>query len=171
MDRSYNFLANFISVKSSLNRKFYTHQTTILFIMIDTSMSKKELEEFLSKPLIARIATIGKDNMPNIHPVWFLYENGIIFISTGRDSAKVRNIKRNPKVAVTVDVSEDGVNKGVVFRGEAELVENDELSKRILLKYLGPDNPKFKQLVQIPRIVVKVKPEKMFSWDSSKIFG
>ena len=103
--------------------------------------------------------------------MWFLYENGIIFISTGRDSAKVRNIKRNPKVAVTVDVSEDGVNKGVVFRGEAELVENDELSKRILLKYLGPDNPKFKQLVQIPRIVVKVKPEKMFSWDSSKIFG
>ncbi|MEM4524609.1 MAG: pyridoxamine 5'-phosphate oxidase family protein, partial [Archaeoglobaceae archaeon] len=71
--------------------------------MIDISMSQKEIQEFLSKPLIARIATVGKDLTPNVHPVWFLYDGEFIYISTGKFSAKVRNIIRNPKVAVVVD--------------------------------------------------------------------
>lgn len=133
-------------------------------------MSEGELNEFLSQPLIARIATIGKNDLPNVHPVWFLYEEGTIMISTGKDSAKVRNIQRNPNIAVVIDTAEEDANKGVVSRGKAELVESDELSKKILLKYLSPDDPKFHQLAQIPRVVIKLKPEKTFSWDSSKIF-
>ncbi len=133
-------------------------------------MSGDELNDFLSQPLIARIATIGKNDLPNVHPVWFFCEEGTIMISTGKDSAKVRNIQRNPNVAVVIDTAEEDANEGVVFRGKAELVESDELSKKILLKYLSPDDSKYHQLAQIPRVVIKLKPEKTFSWDSSKIF-
>ncbi|MEM0350192.1 MAG: pyridoxamine 5'-phosphate oxidase family protein [Archaeoglobaceae archaeon] len=113
--------------------------------MIDISMSQKEIQEFLSKPLIARIATVGKDLTPNVHPVWFLYDGEFIYISTGKFSAKVRNIIRNPKVAVVVDVSEKEGNKGVIIRGTAEIVESEELSRKVLLKYLSPEDPEFQR--------------------------
>ncbi|MEM4523586.1 MAG: hypothetical protein QXF29_00575, partial [Archaeoglobaceae archaeon] len=68
------------------------------------------------------------------------------------------------------DVSEKEGNKGVIIRGTAEIVESEELSRKVLLKYLSPEDPEFQQLLQIPRVVVKVKPEKIYSWDSSKLF-
>ncbi|MEM0203128.1 MAG: pyridoxamine 5'-phosphate oxidase family protein [Archaeoglobaceae archaeon] len=138
--------------------------------MREIGMSEEEVRELLSKPLIARIATVGKNLMPNVHPVWFLYDGEFVYVSTAKFSAKVRNVKRNPKVAIVVDVSEKTGNKGVIIRGTAEIVENEELAKRILLKYLSPQDPEFQQLLQIPRVVIKIKPLSIYSWDSSKMF-
>ncbi|MEM4565532.1 MAG: pyridoxamine 5'-phosphate oxidase family protein [Archaeoglobaceae archaeon] len=138
--------------------------------MKEIGMSEEEVREFLSKPLIARIATVGKDLMPNVHPVWFLYDGEFVYVSTAKFSAKARNVKRNPKVAIVIDVSEKTGNKGVIIRGNAEIVENEELAKRILLKYLSPQDPEFQQLLQIPRVVIKIKPQSLYSWDSSKMF-
>ncbi|MEM0504023.1 MAG: pyridoxamine 5'-phosphate oxidase family protein, partial [Archaeoglobaceae archaeon] len=114
--------------------------------------------------------TVGKDLMPNVHPVWFLYDGEFVYVSTAKFSAKARNVKRNPKVAIVIDVSEKTGNKGVIIRGNAEIVENEELAKRILLKYLSPQDPEFQQLLQIPRVVIKIKPQSVYSWDSSKMF-
>ncbi|MEM1578666.1 MAG: PPOX class F420-dependent oxidoreductase [Archaeoglobaceae archaeon] len=138
--------------------------------MMDIRMGENEIRDFLSKPLIARMATIGKDLMPNVHPVWFLFDGEFIYVSTAKFSAKARNVTRNPKVAITVDISERGGNKGVIIRGIAEIVEDDELSKKVLLKYLSPNDPEFQQLLQIPRVVIKIRPLKVYSWDSSKLF-
>ena len=105
---------------------------------MDISMSKEELEQYLSQPLIARIATVGKNQSPNIHPIWFIFEDGVIIMSTGRDSAKIKSIKKNPNIAVAVDSTEGGFqSRGVVFRGHAELLEEDalELTKKIFTKY------------------------------------
>jgi PPOX class probable F420-dependent enzyme len=140
---------------------------------MDISMTQKELEEFLSKPILARIATVGKNSAPHIAPVWFMYENGALIISTGRDAAKIKNIKRNPAVAVCIDTTEGGFqSRGVILRGKAELVEKDtlEITKKIYKKYLDNlDNPMAKQLLQMPRTVIKLKPQKIFSWDYSKM--
>ena len=56
-------------------------------------MTQEELEEFLSKPILARIATVGKDCAPHIAPVWFIYDDGAIMIGTRKDTTKIRNIK------------------------------------------------------------------------------
>jgi len=142
---------------------------------MDISMTQKELEEFLSKPILARIATVGKNSAPHVAPVWFVYENGTLIISTGRDAAKIKNIKRNPAVAVCIDTTEGGFqSRGVILRGKAELVEKDalEITKKIYKKYLGNlDNPMAKQLLQMPRAVIKLKPQKIFSWDYAKMRG
>lgn len=142
---------------------------------MDISMTQKELGEFLSKPILARIATVGKNSAPHIAPMWFVYENGTLIISTGRDAAKIKNIKNNPAVAVSIDTTEGGFQSGgVILRGKAELVEKDtlEITKKIYKKYLGSlDNPMAKQLLQLPRTVIKLKPQKIFSWDYAKMRG
>jgi len=66
------------------------------------NMTQKELEEFLASPILARIATVGKDGSQHIAPLWFLYENGTIIISTRKGTTKINNIKNNPAVAISI---------------------------------------------------------------------
>lgn len=138
---------------------------------MNISMTQEELEDFFSKPLLARIATCR--NFPHIAPVWFIYENGEVIISTGRDSTKIKNIRNNPRVALVVDTSEGGLqSRGVIFRGKAELIDKDtlETTKKIYRKYLGSlEHSMVKQLLQMPRIIIKFKPQKTISWDYSKM--
>jgi len=138
---------------------------------IDVTMTKEEVEEFLSGNLIARISTIGKDGYPMVYPMWFLYEDGLIVFTTPKYAVKLRNLRRNPRAAVAIDIAGDET-KGVVFRGTAELVEEGarETAKRILLKYLGDDrDPMFKRLIDIPRTIIRFRPEKTLSWDYAKM--
>ena len=137
-------------------------------------MTQKELEEFLSKPNLARIATVGKNCTPHIAPVWFLYENGTIIIGTSKASKKIKNIRNKPDVAISIDTSDAKTgNRGAIFSGKAELVETDseETIKKLCIKYLGNlDNPVAKQLLQVKeRSIIKLKPQKTISWDSSKM--
>ncbi len=141
-------------------------------------MTQEELEEFLSKPILARIATVGKNCTPHIAPVWFIYDNGAIMIGTLKKTKKIRNIKNNPAVAVAIDTivgeSVSGGAKGAIFQGKAELVEKDTLEtiQKLCIKYLGSlDHPIAEQLLHDrgPSVVIKLKPQKIISWDSSKM--
>ncbi|RMF90311.1 MAG: hypothetical protein D6733_04220 [Methanobacteriota archaeon] len=142
---------------------------------MDMSMTEEELEEYLSQPIIARIATVGKSGRPSIAPVWFIYEEGTLVISTGRDSAKIRNIKANRTVAVAIDTTEGGFqSKGVIMRGPAEVEEegSTEVAKRIYLKYLGSlEHPMAQQLLSMPRATIRLRPERIISWDYKKMGG
>lgn len=139
---------------------------------MDMSMTDEEIKKYLSQPIIARIATVGDDNKPYIAPVWFIYEEGTLLISTGRSSVKIRNIKANPHVAVAIDTTEGGFkSKGVIFRGKAELDETNtvETARKIYKKYLGSlDHPIAKQLLSMPRATIRLKPERTTSWDYAK---
>jgi PPOX class probable F420-dependent enzyme len=138
-------------------------------------MTKKELEQFLSRPLTARIATVGEKNNPYIAPMWFLFEDGEILMSTPKTATKIRNIKNNPEVAVTIDVTEGGFNlKGVIFRGRAALDEEKvlETAKRIFKRYIEDVNSPFaKQVLSIPRTIVRITPKHVYSWDYTKMTG
>ncbi len=130
-------------------------------------MSEKDMSEFLSRKLIARIATVNKECKPHVAPVWFIYENGKIFITTGKNSVKVRNIRTNPYIAVTIDETEHGLNnRGVIMEGKAEFSDDDDIARKIFTKYLGSiEHPNAKKLLQIDRVVIVLKPEKIITWD------
>jgi len=60
-------------------------------------------EEFLAEANVAILATVDKQGRPHAAPVWYLYEDGALVISTGRGSQKHRNVEANPEVTVVVD--------------------------------------------------------------------
>lgn len=140
-----------------------------------SSMSEKGLEEFLSQPILARIATVDKYGNPYIATMWFAYEDGAILMSTGKHSKKVENLKENPATAVSVDITEGGFKfKGAIFRGRAELIEEDVggVSESIYRKYLGSlDHPLVKNLLKADRVIIKLKPEWKSTWDNTKERG
>lgn len=138
------------------------------------TMSKEEMEAFLAKPLIARLALVRLNGSPQVTPMWFLYEDGILYMSTRVDRAKVKHIKANPRVAVAIDVMEAPLkNKVVIMEGTAELMPTGvkELTTKIYLKYMGADGsktPQAQQSINAPRIGIKITPKKVETADTTR---
>jgi len=57
----------------------------------------------LRNDLIAWLTTVSPGGQPQTSPVWFLWDDGIIWVYSLPDTARVRNIEANSKVAVNLD--------------------------------------------------------------------
>ena len=73
--------------------------------MTAAAMSKGEIDEFLSVPRIARMASI-MDGKPHIVPVWFYYDGTNIIVPTAKDTRKAKNLQNNPNVSIVIDIVE-----------------------------------------------------------------
>ena len=108
--------------------------------------STVDVEEFLSRPLFAHLATTSKDG-PRESPVWFLWENGAMWILASRstDSFPAR-LERDPRCAIgIVDFNPaTGLVQHVGFRGRATVERLDkERERRLLARYLGSDETRW----------------------------
>ncbi len=106
-------------------------------------------EAVLHKPLMANLATTTPDGAARNAPVWFLWEDGALWMPTTDGSSSARRLAHDPRCAVEI-VEFDGPG-GILLhlglRGSAEVVAmRPTLFRRLLRKYLGPEkdwNPWF----------------------------
>jgi general stress protein 26 len=94
----------------------------------EVNMSKEEIDDFLNGRLIARLSTIGKDGFPNISPVWYYWDGESIFFDLGVKRANTKNLRRNPRCSVVIDIDNRPVSgmrenfaRAVLIKGNAEL--------------------------------------------------
>lgn len=106
-----------------------------------------DVEQFLRRPLVARVATVG----PVVVPVWFLWEGGAFWWLTGSWSSMAERLEEDRRVALVIDTCDldTGQTHQVAARGEATVVPYDAArARRKLVRYLGPDerrwDPRFK---------------------------
>jgi nitroimidazol reductase NimA-like FMN-containing flavoprotein (pyridoxamine 5'-phosphate oxidase superfamily) len=106
------------------------------------------VDEFLSQPLTARVATGG----PTVRPTWFLWEDYSFWILTGPWARLAGLVKAAPAVALVVDECDlaSGLVRQVIARGDAAILPFDvPRGRRLLSRYLGPDearwDPRFRQ--------------------------
>jgi PPOX class probable F420-dependent enzyme len=62
----------------------------------------------LRKDLIAWLVTVSADGTPQPTPVWFLDDGSTILVYSAPKQAKLRNIQRNPHVALHLDSRKHG---------------------------------------------------------------
>jgi PPOX class probable F420-dependent enzyme len=74
--------------------------------------------------------TVREDGMPQPTPVWFIWENGTFLIYSMPGAQKVRNIRKNPKVALGYSASDDAEDY-VVIMGEAKIEEGAPLANQV----------------------------------------
>src|SRR5215203_4815046 len=105
-------------------------------------LSSAEIDELLSKTLIANLATLDNGGGIHILTMWFLRIGNNICIPTSHHTHKYRNLRVRPRASVMIDVSKAGLNlKGVLIRGRVELIEGEEArqtNRSIHLKYVTP---------------------------------
>ena len=135
-------------------------------------MTDFDVDEFLARPLTARVATDG----PTVRPTWYLWEDGAFWILSGPWSALPGRVRARPRIALTVDVCElgTGVVRQVVASGNAELLPFDvPRGRRKLVRYLGGDerrwDPRFRAYLHgTPDTVwVRLRPSRLVAKDLS----
>src|SRR5438067_11141161 len=67
-------------------------------------MTPEEIRAFLSHGTrTAKVATSGPGGQPQVMPVWFALDGEDLVFTTWGDSAKGRNLRRDPRAAIVVD--------------------------------------------------------------------
>ncbi|MBT5774536.1 MAG: hypothetical protein HOH95_09175, partial [Dehalococcoidia bacterium] len=83
---------------------------------------KAMAEQFLKDHQLGVLATGRKSGMPQQSIVSYQFDGADVVVSTGSDTAKVKNIRRRPLVSIAVT---DGPTC-VVVSGEARLLDGEE---------------------------------------------
>jgi nitroimidazol reductase NimA-like FMN-containing flavoprotein (pyridoxamine 5'-phosphate oxidase superfamily) len=137
-----------------------------------------ELDEFLSRPLFAHLATAGELG-PRESPVWFLWDESRVWVigSRATDTFPER-IEREPRCAIgIVDFDRlTGLVQHVGLRGRASIEAFDaQRAGRLLARYLGPNEPgwdaRFLATLEDPdakqAVLVRFTPETIVARDVS----
>lgn len=109
-------------------------------------LSPAELDAFLAEPgHLLRLATVDADGWPRVVPLWFLAEPGRLLFTPRARSAFLDNLRRDPRVGVSVDEEAPPYRK-LTVQAEVELVhdlgEDDawrDLYRAIARRYLDAD--------------------------------
>lgn len=87
-------------------------------------LTDDELHTFLDEGgHLLRLANVDDDGMPRLVPVWFTHRNGSILFTPRAESVFLANIRRDPRIALSIDEDPLPYRK-VTVQGEAEIVHD-----------------------------------------------
>ena len=132
-------------------------------------MTKTEIRAFLAHGTrTAKLATIGRSGAPHVMPVWFVLDGEQLVLTTGAESVKGRNLRRDPRLAVVVD-DETPPFAFVHIRGHAALSEDPgellRYATKIGGRYMGAERAgEFGRRNAVPgELLVRITPERVIS--------
>ncbi|KQV75848.1 pyridoxamine 5'-phosphate oxidase [Aeromicrobium sp. Root344] len=124
-------------------------------------MIDPEVREILDGTSTAHLATILPDGAPHSVPVWVGTEGERVAILTGPQTLKARNLRRDPRVALSLTPVDNPFHP-VLIRGRVvEWLEGDaawEVVDRIARKYIGQPYGR-----DAERVVALIEPTRQIS--------
>ena len=128
----------------------------------------KTLADFVTWERVCRVATAGASGVPHLVPVCHVLAGGKVYFASGDDARKVKNVRENPRVTLTVDLYSDHweMLRGVMIQGRARLVEQGPRFRRVrdLLYRKYPQYPRMEAISPSDSVIVEVTPTRVFSW-------
>jgi len=144
-----------------------------------SKFNEEQTLDFLSKgKLNLLLGTIDEKGEPNVHPVWYLFENGKLYIETSKTAKKVNNARKKNTVYFCID-DEKMPYKGVRGKGTVKISEdinaNIPIAQKIMIKYTGNlDNEVAKFLMNGVKngfsVLLEITPKYFATWDHSTGF-
>ncbi len=144
----------------------------------EIQLTPAEQAAFLQEPHKAALATLDKDGFPHVVAMGFLAKDGAIYVTSYAKAQKVLNIRRNPRVGLMIETGQKYTDfRGVMIRGHCEIIEDPGLVettiREIAVRQVRSGVVPQKEAVASARkrVVLKVTPEKVASWDHTKLGG
>ncbi|MBW2493657.1 MAG: TIGR03618 family F420-dependent PPOX class oxidoreductase [Deltaproteobacteria bacterium] len=147
-------------------------------------MTDAEIRAFLRAQKTVILNTIGPDGVPHPMPMWFVSDDDCaISMATFRGTQKIVNLQRDPRVSLLVESGREYAElKGVVIYGTAELSTDTDAIIATLeaasQKETTEAGAKARAAIHAEvirtapkRILIRVTPDRIISWDHSKLGG
>lgn len=125
-------------------------------------LSPDQMQLFSDKNFVA-VATVGKDGTPRNTIVWVDVDGDDILINGAASRAWIKNLKRNPNVALTIFDVERPYRRVSVIGKAVEITTNggEEHIDKLAQKYGGRNYTDHQPAN--PRHIVRVRPETVTS--------
>jgi PPOX class probable F420-dependent enzyme len=136
------------------------------------TLADPKVQAYLGPKDVVLLATVNPDGSPLAMPMWFLPDDTSLVMISVDGLAKVRNLRRDPRVAVVAESGGRGDIRGVAVRGRAQFVtdpgEQRALADRLLAKY-DPHLAKLWNGRQMPpnRVMFRIVPGHVRPWGLS----
>jgi PPOX class probable F420-dependent enzyme len=139
-------------------------------------LTAAEVTTFLDEPgHLLRLATTDADGFPRLVPIWFVHRDGEILFTPRGPSVFLANIRRDPRVALSID-EEPLPYRKVTVQGTARLVHDvgdddawRDLYRTIAKRYVQADaaDAYVDATIDQPRALVGVRlhgPSRTTTW-------
>jgi PPOX class probable F420-dependent enzyme len=144
------------------------------------ALTPAEQRAFLADAKTITLASVDRRGYPHLVAMWFTVDpDGTVLMTTFAKSQKAVNLRRDPRCTLMVErgTSYDQL-QGIMIRGHAVL-ENDvertlDVLTRIHRKHGGEQPEGLRDILRAQarkRVVVRVMPERVSSWDHTKLGG
>lgn len=133
-------------------------------------MTDEELANFLRTERTARVATVSPSGEPHVAPLWFVWHEGALYITSLKRSRRTKDIERGSRVAACIDAGEGYADLcGVVLYGTFAPAGSEEDTAAVRKTF----GEKYWNGIDIPErrshVWLRMEPDKIVSWDFAKI--
>jgi PPOX class probable F420-dependent enzyme len=121
-----------------------------------------DLDELLGRPNPAVVGTVRSDGSPHTAATWYDWENGRVLLNMDESRARLRHLRANPNVSLTVFDGPDWYTHVTLVGRVASLEADPELRDidRLALRYTGEP---FRSR-DARRVSAWIVPERWSSW-------
>ena len=142
-------------------------------------MSDAEVDAFLHERQSMSVATFNHDETIHLVAMWYGFYEGKPAFETFTKSQKILNLRRDGRISVLVEDG-DAYEKlrGVEMVGRGEVIDDKSIlqvvAASVVERYMGVSGEAAEQAAQMlmqKRSAVVIHPERIVSWDHSKLGG
>jgi len=133
-------------------------------------LADAKVQLYLATKEVAILATVNPDGSPLAMPMWFLHDPASLTMLSVDGLAKVRNLRRDPRVCVVAEsVSASGAILGVTVRGRAEFLADGPERRALIARLLTKYAPRLERLWggrEMPpnRVMFRITPTHVTDW-------
>jgi general stress protein 26 len=152
-------------------------------IATDYPMEAEEFDVLYVNNCYCEMAHNNKNGYPIVTPMFYvIMDDGLVYMSSVQKyRKKVYDLETNPKISVTIhnDGARANKQKAILIMGTAEVSREPELMERVHWKIVDKYHQElededarqaaFNAMHTPNRVVIRVVPEKVMSWDFGKM--
>lgn len=146
----------------------------------DIALTEEEKQKFMEDGWTLQVASIGPGGYPHLVAMWYVIIDGKIHFTTFGKSQKVVNLRRDPKISVMLESGKGYAElRGLVIEGTGTIIEDTPFTAKVMglvgQKYNGipapTETPEAALKVASKRVVIRIDPVDIYSWDHTKLGG
>ncbi|MYU21979.1 pyridoxamine 5'-phosphate oxidase family protein [Streptomyces sp. SID8352] len=141
------------------------------------TMSRAEVDAFLGEQRVCRVATVSREGVPHVTPMWFVWDGSALWLYSLTRSRRWADLEHDPRIAAVVDAGGafDEL-RGVELSGRAEFVGEVPRTGRPHGALREVERAYARQYLDLPELPhdglhgwVRIGPRAIRTWDFRKL--